>query len=240
MYTRQAKLKNFFFRKGVYWSKKNHVNWQYFSQISPFTKTFFCGNLALEQLACMFLKGGNKEVVLSNLRQFFYFHKKKKKLKIQPKVNLIQIRRKTRISTVIRIFLRYRIAGRLKKKYIRRRTIEYATYISFYKQWRRTIRFLGVFFKRRGKFFDKLKTEFSKLKSKNFHFRRDAILYRTVRMFTGLNLKFQKKNNRVYEEGFYLESNPFIDKYFQNFFFKYQRAFKNINFIKKAYPKVRI
>ena len=186
----------------------------------------------------MFLKGGNKEKVLSNLRYFFYSHKKMRKGN-HPKKTFLKIRRKTRLSAVIRTFLRYRIAGRLKKKYIRRRTVEYPTYISFYKQWRRTIRFLGVFFKRRGKFFDKLKTEFAKLRSKNFHFRRDAILHRTVRLFTGLNLKLQKKNKTIYEEGFYLPSNPFIDKYFQASFFKYQRAFKNINFIKKAYPKVR-
>lgn len=238
MYTQQHKLSNFFFRKGVYWSKKNHINWAAFSKISPFTKNFFYGNLALDHLASMFLKGGNKEKVLSNLRAFFYFHKSIKPRE-QSKKTLLKIKRKTRLSSAIQIFLRYRIAGRLKKKYVRRRTIEYASYISFYKQWRRTIRFLGVFFKRRGRFFDKLKTELAKLKSKNFHFRRDAILYRTVRLFTGLNLKFQKKNKTIYEEGFRLSSNPFIDKYFQTSFFKYQRAFKNINFIKKAYPKSR-
>ena len=239
MYTQQRKLSNFFFRKGVYWSKKNHINWEAFSKISPFTKSFFYGNFALEQLASMLLKRGNKEKVLANLRNFFYYHKKIK-IKKQSQKTLLVIRRKTRLSFVIQTFLRHRIAGRLKKKYIRRRTIEYAAYISFYKQWRRTIRFLGVFFKRRGRFFDKLKTEFAKLKSNNFHFRRDAILHRTVRLFTGLNLKLQKKNRTIYEEGFYLSSNPFIDKYFQASFSKYQRAFKNINFIKKAYPKARI
>lgn len=239
MYTQQHKLSNFFFRKGVYWSKRNHVNCGGFSKISPFTKNFLYGNLALEHLACMLLKGGNKEKVLANLRTFFYSHKNIK-TKRQSKKFFLVIRRKTRLSFAIRTFLRYRIAGRLKKKYIRRRTIEYASYISFYKQWRRTIRFLGVFFKRRGRLFDKFKIELEKLRSKNFHFRRDAILYRTVRLFTGLNLKFQKKNKTIYEEGFHLSSNPFIDKYFQSSFFKYQRAFKNINFIKKAYPKSRI
>ena len=239
MYTQQHKLSNFFFRKGVYWSKKNHINWAAFSKISPFTKNFFCGNLALEHLSCMLLKGGNKEKVLANLRDFFYSHKNAK-TKRKKKPPLLMIKRKTRLSFVVQTFLRHRIAGRLKKKYVRWRTIEYTTYISFYKQWRRTIRFLGVFFKRRGRFFDKLKTELAKLRSKNFHFRRDAILHRTVRLFTGLNLKFQKKNKGIYEEGFYIASNPFIDKYFQSSFFKYQKAFKNINFIKKAYPKARI
>ena len=239
MYTQQNKLSNFFFRKGVYWSKKNHINWGAFIKISPFTKNFFYGSLALDQLACMLLKGGNKEKVLSNLRWFFYF-RKNVKAKTQNKKTILKITRKTRLSQAIRTFLRYRIAGKLKKKYVRRRTIEYTTYLSSYKQWRRTIRFLGVFFKRRGKFFDKLKTELAKLRSKNFHFRRDAILYRTVRLFTGLNLKFRKKNKTIYEEGFHLSSNPFIDKYFQVSFLKYQKAFKNINFIKKAYPKVRV
>lgn len=239
MYIQQHKLSNFFFRKGVYWSKKNHINWSVFNKISPFTKNFFYGNLALDQIACMLLKGGNKEKVLANLKAFFYFHKNIKARR-QSKKNLLKIKRKTRLSFVIRTFLRHRIAGRLKKKYVRRRTIEYAAYISFYKQWRRTIRFLGVFFKRRGRFFDKLKTELAKLRSKNFHFRRDAILHRTVRLFTGLNLKFKKKNKAMHEEGFHIPSNPFIDKYFQSSFFKYQRAFKNINFIKKAYPKARI
>ena len=239
MYTQQHKLNNFFFRKGVYWSKRNHVNFGVFSKISPFTRNFLYGNLALGHLTSMLLKGGNKEKVSANLRTFFYSHKTIKK-KRQSKKPFLLIKRKTRLSFVIRTFLRHRIAGRLKKKYIRRRTIEYATYISFYKQWRRTIRFLGVFFKRRGRLFDKLKTELAKLRSKNFHFRRDAILHRTVRLFTGLNLKLQKKNKTIYEEGFHLSSNPFIDKYFQSSFFKYQRAFKNINFIKKAYPKARI
>ena len=187
-------------------------------------------------MASMLLKGGNREVVLRNLKDFLFSYKKHKKKSFS---SLFKVKKKTKLSFVMKTILAHRIPGRMKKRYLGKRASDYPSYISFYKQWRRTARFLGVFFKKRGRFQDKFRTEIAKLRSKNFHFRRDSILNRTTRLFTGLNLKFQQRNKNNYEEGFFIPRNDFIEKYFQENFSKYEKSFKNLNFIKKAYPKRR-
>ena len=226
--------------KGRFWSKKYLVNHQAFNSVpSGFFKKYYITSVAVNQLGSMFLKNGARHVIRKELLFFLKKPLKKKKINyLNRKKKRFIVKKKNPLAKVGKIILKYRVFGHIKKRYVRRRTINYSAYLTRYNQWRRTIRFLGVFFKKRGVFREKFEKEISKLTSKNFHYRRDAILHRTNRLLSGLTLKYTTSFAAQRDVFFHLEGSFFAQKYIKYYLDKYIRNFEqDKNFLKRSHPK---
>lgn len=225
---------------GRYWSKKYEINFDYFdTSRSDFYLKIYRTGLLKRQVAVMWSKAGKQNRIkkiwntaLNSLWKETFF-----KRKIESNV-LLQKNTTKKISDTI---VKHRIPGRMKKKRISRRRIEsYTAYTSAYNQWRRTVRFLGVFFKKKGKLHDKIITEFSKLRSKKFHYKRDSIIYRTHRLFTGLDIKYKGNRNFKRKYAFFTPENFFSKKYYHLYWKKYLKSFwESPKFLKRSHPKSR-
>ena len=225
---------------GRYWSKKHKINFEFFDiSRSDFYLKFYRTNLFVRQIEVMWSKSGTHNLVRK------VFNKALNSLwreNLSAKnIHLNILPQKNNTKKIANTILKYRIAGRIKKKRISRRRIEnYTSYLSGYNQWRRTIRFLGVFFKKKGKLHDKIITEFSKIRSKKFHYKRDSIMYRTNRLFTGLDLKYKANRDFKRKYAFFTPENFFSKKYYHLYWEKYLKSFwKSPNFLKRIHPKSR-
>lgn len=225
---------------GRYWSKKYQINFEYFdTSRSNFYLKLYRTAFFKRQVAVMWSKAGKHNPVIKvyNTALNFLWKETFSKRKIESNI----LPKKSTTRKIANTIIKYRIPGRIKKKRISRRRIEnYTAYLSGYNQWRRTLRFLGVFFKKKGKLYDKIITEFSKLQSKKFHYKRDSIIYRTNRLFTGLDIKYKGNRNFKRKYAFFTPENFFSKKYYHLYWKKYLKSFwKSPKFLKRSHPKSR-
>lgn len=232
-------LKNIF-GKGKYWSKRLHINFSFLEKKKPaFFFRYYMSSLLQKQLSVFFTKSGKLSKSLNLvLRGFILSFNSFRRNKTLVLANFLL--NKNYLEKFGKLILKYRVSGKMKKSRLgRRRYKQYYTFLSFYRQWRRSIRFISFFIKKKGTFTEKFKTEINKLRSKNFHYKRDSILFRSSRMWSGLAIKHKDARNQ--DEGrFKLKGTPFMRKFFKTFFIKYKKSFKrDRNFIKKSHPNIR-
>lgn len=221
--------------KGKYWSKKYEVNFNFFDvKKSDFYYYFYKTRLFKRQFCSIINTSGKPFAVEKGLNSFF-----NKSYKDKKKLNSFVISARKELPKLGKLLLKYRIPGKIKKRHRGSRILNYTSYISPYNQWRRTVRFLAIFFKKKGNLTEKLSTEVAKLKSKNFHFRKDSILNRSNRLFTGLSAKYTDNTFAPeFEEDFhYIYENDFSKKYYHLYWLKYLRSFKrDPDFFRRIHP----
>lgn len=226
-------------RRGRYWSKKYTVNFNYFR--SPFYKSLYKTSLIVKQIANLWSQSGKHSIVSSKFLEYLS-QRQQSLVKKSPKKEIFFIKKKKGFKFVASTILRYRISARIKKKHLGRRVIDYLSYLSSYSQWRRTVRFLGVFFKKKGRLSDKLSIELSRLSSKNFFQKKDSIIYRTHSLFIDLGVKlsdYVKQYKRKRFPFFTPESN-FSKKYYHLYWEKYLKSFqKDPKFLIRSHPRSR-
>lgn len=233
---------NNYFGWGKYWSKRRVINFSFLEKKKPaFLRKYYMSSLLLRHMSVFFTKSGNLSKSLNLVTRGIMLSLNIPRILNKSYSNKIYLKilNKSFLRKISKLLMKYRISGKLKQSRLsRRRYKKYYTYISFYNQLRRSIRFIAFFLRWRGNFTDKFKKEISKLKSKNFHYKRDSILFRSSRNWSGLAIKF--KDNREQEDPFVLEETGFLEKFTKSYFLKYEKAFRiDRHFIKRSHPNIR-